>query len=250
VFAGIGFVLNLLHGLATGGPGPAVVMALVSVAGVIAHQLVTATIHRQPRPAGRRLERAAARRLARARRAAIRHAVVDLTGSGGASLLYVPGRYQTRRRHLIPATVTGLPVAPLDDWDRALAALTSPGHPPAGAGPAGSMTEPDQDESTGTTGRIALLDPAPPVIPDPSSPAGTDGSTPPPSSPSGSGRPIDPHARRRLTPAQALDAARHLARAHGRPVTAEQLRKALRIAPDRARRLRDQVNGDLYGNPS
>jgi hypothetical protein len=42
VFAGFGAALNFAHGLAAYGPVAGVVMALVSVAGVTAHQLVTA----------------------------------------------------------------------------------------------------------------------------------------------------------------------------------------------------------------
>jgi hypothetical protein len=223
VFAAVGAGLNAAHGLGRGAV-TAVVMAVVSIAGVVAHQLVTAAPRRsRAERAVRRLDRLAARRVAHARRAATRGAVVDLAGDGTASLVYVAGRYVPRRGRLEPATVPGLPVAPLDDWDAALDALTA-------CGPVGSA-DPITDADQHGSGGVAVADPPPPAPPRPRA-----------------ARRIDPAARRKLTPDEARAAARRLARKQGRPVTAEQLRTALRIAPATARTLRDEVNRELYGD--
>jgi hypothetical protein len=100
VFAAVAAVLNFTHGVTAppAGPGPhgagvGLVMALVSVAGVLAHQLITAG----PRQA--RIHRAAARRELAARRAAVRHAVAGLDGNGHARLIYEPGTLTLTRRH-------------------------------------------------------------------------------------------------------------------------------------------------------
>ncbi len=233
VFAAVGFGLNFAHGLTSGGLLTGVVMAVVSVAGVIAHQLVTAGPRRaRGDRAARRLDRLARRRVHRARRAAARTAVVNLAADGTATLLYAPGRYQPHRRRLRPATVPGLP--PVDDWDRALADLT--GHGPISSDPirlidpADPIRLTDQHESDGppTGGGVALADP-PPI---------------PPGAPSPTAKPQ--RRPQRLTAGQARTAARRLARRHGKPVTADQLRQALHIAPKAARELRDQINAELY----
>lgn len=59
-------------------------------------------------------------------------------------------------------------------------------------------------------------------------------------------RPIDPQARRTQPATAELTRAREIARTAGRPVTAEQLRVALRVGKVRARELRDVVNAELY----
>ena len=77
-FAGVGAALNFLHGL-TISIGAGVVMALVSVAGVAAHQFITAGPRRSRAERDQaRIHRAAARRELAARRAAVRHAVAGL----------------------------------------------------------------------------------------------------------------------------------------------------------------------------
>lgn len=50
----------------------------------------------------------------------------------------------------------------------------------------------------------------------------------------------------RVSELDMLAAARRIARAHGRPVSDTRLCAALGITPDTARRLRDQVNAELY----
>lgn len=99
VFAGFGAALNFAHGLADYGPVAGVVMALVSVAGVTAHQLVTAGPRRDraDREAAR-IARAVARRERSARRAAVRRAPVDLDADGTARLVFEPGAVTPGRR--------------------------------------------------------------------------------------------------------------------------------------------------------
>jgi hypothetical protein len=166
VFAAMAAALNFAHGLASAGHQltTAVVMALVSVAGVVAHQLVTAGPRRSraDRDAAR-LTRAAARRAVAVRAAAVRHAVAELDEHGAARLVYRPGLVTvTRQGRLAPAIVPGLPVTPADpagiDWDTELADLTAapdadtsvtgPAQPPGGGGgvavadPPGSTASP------------------------------------------------------------------------------------------------------------
>ncbi|QFZ17554.1 DUF2637 domain-containing protein [Saccharothrix syringae] len=119
VFAAVAGGLNYVHG-ATVAHG--VVMALVSVGGVVVHQLVTAAPARRRSRAERdaaRLERQAARRVLAVRRAALRQAVAELAADGTATLVHRPGTVALRRRagrtRLVPATVPGLPVAPVAD---------------------------------------------------------------------------------------------------------------------------------------
>jgi hypothetical protein len=103
VFAAFGAALNFLHGMAPGTPhhglAVAVSMALISVAGVTAHQLVIAG-PRRPRAerARARLERVIARRKQAARKAAARHARVRLDEDGGAELVYQPGTARLKHR--------------------------------------------------------------------------------------------------------------------------------------------------------
>jgi len=98
VFAGFGAVLNFLHGLEMGGPVVGVVMALVSVAGVVAHQLVTAGPRRsRAQRDDVRIDRAAARRERRARKAALRGTTADMDSRGRARLVYSSGPARLER---------------------------------------------------------------------------------------------------------------------------------------------------------
>ncbi|RDI20330.1 hypothetical protein [Lentzea flaviverrucosa] len=132
VFAAVAAALNFTHGLdvENGGVGHGVVMALVSVGGVVVHQLVHANPLRTRRtPAERaalKVERDAHRRLQRVRRAAVRQAAAQVAADGTATLLYRPGTFTLRGRfgrlRLAPATVPGLPVdAPGDELREGLA---------------------------------------------------------------------------------------------------------------------------------
>ncbi|WP_235826265.1 hypothetical protein [Candidatus Frankia alpina] len=231
----MGAGLNLAHGMSGGGGVVrGVVMAVVSVAGVVAHQLVTAAPPRLSRSgrSARRLARQAERRVVRARRSASRSAVVALAADGTARLVYAPGRYLPRRRRLVAAPEP----APLDGWDAALADLLASPAEPNGPDPINGA---DQGGPDGGSGGVAVAERP--------SPAPT---TPPRPAPKvRQARPvIDPKARVKLTDAEALKAARRLAREHGAPVTAELVRTSLRVGPVRACQLRDQVNREVYGS--
>jgi hypothetical protein len=89
LFAAYGAALNFLHGLSKGGVLTGVSMALISVAGVTAHQLITAGPRRSRSEREQaRIDRAVARRERAARRAAVRSASVQLDGSGHARLVF------------------------------------------------------------------------------------------------------------------------------------------------------------------
>lgn len=94
IFAGVGAVLNFIHGFtpfagAVRGIGTGIVMALVSVAGVVAHQLITAGPRRSRAERSRaRSERAAARRERAISRAAHRTAAAVLDADGNARLTH------------------------------------------------------------------------------------------------------------------------------------------------------------------
>lgn len=99
VFALIGATLNFVHGVAVANPATGALMAVVSVAGVTAHQLVTAGPRRsRAERAAARLERAVRRREMTARRAAVRRAVAELDEDGNAYLVYEPGTVRLSRR--------------------------------------------------------------------------------------------------------------------------------------------------------
>ena len=155
VFAAVGAALNFAHGMTAppAGPGPhgpvpGVVFAVVSVAGVTVHQLVTAGPRRSR--AGRdaaRIARAAARRELAARRAALRAAVADVDEHGHARLVYQPGAAVPGRRfgrtRPGPAPDGGhalTPAGPSCPWPRPVpvlpaAPLAAPGRPAPQAAP-------------------------------------------------------------------------------------------------------------------
>ncbi|MBE1502674.1 hypothetical protein H4696_009774 [Amycolatopsis lexingtonensis] len=130
VFAAVGFAIAVIRGMTDprgGGFNLGVVMGLVSVAGVAAHQLVSAAPRRSPAErAARKVARqelaesraalatrkVAAARVDKARRAAIAAAVAEVDTDGTARLVFAPGRYTLRRGKLLPAAVPGLPVDP------------------------------------------------------------------------------------------------------------------------------------------
>ncbi len=131
------------------------------------------------------------------------------------------------------------------DWDTELTHIDllagGPVEPALNIDPAAdSTTEADQhahdDESTSTSGGVALADRPGPVDPASARTAARRGA------------PIDPQARRKRTPAQTLTAARRIARKNGKPVSGEQLRTALGIGAKTARELRDRVNAELFGS--
>jgi hypothetical protein len=183
IFAAVGAALNFLHGTAPATPHHglvvAVSMALVSVAGVTAHQLVIAGPRRSR--AERELDmfrREAERRQAAARKAAARMALVDVDEHGHADLVYEPGTYRlTRTRRLAapkgrPAGRAGLPPQQFygPRADRELAARPfQPAAPPAPAGypeaarnpgalPAGPAGQPATAATASATAGTGLRD--------------------------------------------------------------------------------------------
>ncbi|MFJ8963675.1 hypothetical protein ACIRG5_30225 [Lentzea sp. NPDC102401] len=176
VFAAVAAALNFTHGLDVpgGGIGHGVVMALVSVGGVVVHQLVHANPLRTRRtPAERaaaKLTRDAQRRLHKVRRAAVRQAAAQVGADGTATLLYRPGTFVLRggvgRPRLSPATVAGLPVNPPGDEVREglaeevaayLAALPAPDVTAAGktSNPSGRGQTPAQAPAVQVPAEIA-----------------------------------------------------------------------------------------------
>ncbi|MET7990527.1 hypothetical protein ABZU76_06415 [Amycolatopsis sp. NPDC005232] len=99
LFAGTGAALNALHGFNRGWD-VAVVMGIVSISGVVAHQIAVAAPPRSraERDAAR-IARQAARKVAKVRTVAVRHAVAEIDRDGAARLVFAPGRYTLTRRH-------------------------------------------------------------------------------------------------------------------------------------------------------
>lgn len=229
VFAALSAGLNFLHGLERGWSA-GVVMAVVAVSGIVAHQLTLATPPRSAAErAAARIARREVRKVARIRRAAVRQAVAEITNDGTARLVYAPGRYvltrSTRWRLGRPALVAAIEPStpgeldPLDwdgglpDLDRELAELLAADRPSIEAdsvldhGTVATLDqESDQQKSSPDRGRIG-------------------GRT---------GRTIDQLRTE-------LDAA--IEAGHVDPTSAESIRKALRCAPKYARRLRDEHRG-------
>jgi hypothetical protein len=105
VFAAYGAALNFSHGVtpehgALRGIAVGVVMALVSVAGVTAHQLITAGPRRsRAERAAARTDRVIARRERAIRHAALKNATAFLAADGDAHLMIKPGIVHLTRRH-------------------------------------------------------------------------------------------------------------------------------------------------------
>lgn len=238
-FATVAAMLNVLHGL-TRGADAAVVMAVASVAGVMAHQLVTAAPRRsRAERDATRLARREDRKVATVRGAAVRAAVAEIDQNGTARLVFAPGRYRLtsrwRRGRLVAAAVSGLPVTPALDtrWDaldRELADL---------------LTDPDQGPGRGPVG---TLDPdAGSTLPPIDRPGEQRKSTRPAEADRRSDRAIRrSRTRRNARQARSLDDLRAALRARIEAdpdsidlTSAESIRRALRCSPARARQLRD-----------
>jgi type II secretory pathway pseudopilin PulG len=169
VFAAEGAALNFAHGMTAPvgglhpGPGVGAVMAVVSVAGVTAHQLVTAGPRRsRAEKQAARLARARERREVRARRDAIRRATAVLEADGNVRLVCQPrpatGRRGwaarlTRRDRIPHAGLTLLPPGPSCPWPRpAPVILPAPAPARAGGVPDGrTRTAPARRTAPGST---------------------------------------------------------------------------------------------------
>lgn len=239
VFAATAAGLNFLHGRTGGGWSSGLVMAVVSIAGVAAHQLVTSGARRS------RAERDTARAATRVRRharryerAALHGAVAQITTSGAVALLVSPGVYRLGRRgRLERASVPGLPVtSTTDDLDHELAALL------ADHGQIDRPPTTPPGPSIG--GPVATLDPPPTPTgsaPDPS---------PHRSAPDRRGEQHESTPDRRIVPGRAarsidqlraeLTAAWQADPTAVDPTSAESIRRALHCSPRSARRLRDE----------
>lgn len=263
VFAAVAFVLNALHGLVRTWIAGSV-MGVASVAGVGAHQLVTAAPRRgRAERDTARTARQAARKAARVRAAALRAAVAEIGPDGTARLLFTPGRYRLRSwwwgitRRLDTAIVPGLPVPPALDatWDaldHELAdLLANPNHPRRGpeTGPAGQDSATDVGVAGGP---VDTLDrpadpPADPITDQPES------------RPAPTGRQKGNRGRKQVNDrgqtggrqtrsidqlwAQ-LQTAIQADPASIDATSAESIRRALRCSPGRARQLRDRCARD------
>jgi hypothetical protein len=157
-FALAGCGMNALHGYTTGGIQSAIVMAVVSVAGVLAHQLVVAAPRRSPAERAKaKLIRQQLRKLNRAAARAAKHAPVQVDPDGTVRLIHRTGYYDVgtfsrlfvnprgeggkspkrgvARRLATPATPATLPPGegPQTDLDRELQGLleAEKGGPPS-----------------------------------------------------------------------------------------------------------------------
>lgn len=157
VFGTLAFVTNAVHGLARGFDA-GLIMGVVSVAGVIAHQLAIAT---PPRPAAQRaadkLAAAAAAKTNAAARAALKSATAQVDAAGNARLTYAPGTYEIRRSRLVAVEADPDVPGPPDAMDVALAALLNPDRP-APRGDGGSVLGSDGGVATAEAPRDDTTD--------------------------------------------------------------------------------------------
>ncbi|OXM74545.1 MULTISPECIES: hypothetical protein [Amycolatopsis] len=222
VFGAVAFGINFTHGLTTAWDH-GVVMGTASIAGVVAHQLTLATAPKsgqQRREA--RIERAAARKVARIRKAAVKRAVAEIEADGSARLLYAPGRYTLTRRGLKPATVPGLPVAESTDWDRELADLLATTGAATATGVTPSIEGEQEPGDSIEGGSVATLDHGPDLHE---------------SSPD---RPVIDRKPGRSMEQLRAELAAAIEAGTVNPRSAESIRKTLRVSAARARQLRDE----------
>jgi hypothetical protein len=154
VFAGIGAALNFAHAMTAppgghaAGPVTGVVYAVVSVAGVTVHQMVTAGPRRSHAERHQaRADRAGRRRESAARRAALRDAVAALDEHGNATLVFEPGMAEvarhwgrTRLMLLTPAGPRLAASGPSCPWPAPVPVLTPVPDAAAGVSAAAQVT--------------------------------------------------------------------------------------------------------------
>lgn len=247
-FATVAAGLNFLHGLAgDADPLAGVVMAVASVAGVMAHQLVTAAPRRSK--AGRdtaRIERQAAAKAAQVRRAAVHASVAEIDQDGTARLLFTPGCYRLTRSWLTPwrpgrlgsIALAGLPVTPAletgwDALDQELADLINGTPSEAGWSADGAVATLDRDGEHSSDQHEST-----------------------PDSHLATGRPVARKSSPRRTRKSGRSIEELRAELHARieadpgsidPTSAESIRRALRCAPKYARQLRDTYQAGTEG---
>ncbi|WP_410640684.1 hypothetical protein [Amycolatopsis sp. lyj-346] len=168
VFGTLAFGTNAVHGLARGWDAM-VIMGVVSVAGVIAHQLAIADPPRSR--AQRAADKLAAAQVAKtnaAARAALKMATAQIDADGNARLTFAPGTYQVKRRRLIAVTPDLDVPGPPDALDAAIANLLDSSGPTTGPD-----RHSDGEPDTQPGGGVATADkPAGPV--DDTTPASPD----------------------------------------------------------------------------
>ena len=159
MFAAIAASLNFSHGLNLS-PRAGVVMALVSVAGVLAHQFITAGPRRSRAERHQaRIDRAVARRELAVRRAAVRDADAVLDEDGRAHLIYQPGVVTLTRRHGRRLITTPPPVriGPEPRTDEQTPGRTDRAGPDPGTGGSAGCRDPGAAASAGRAAFVAEL---------------------------------------------------------------------------------------------
>ncbi|MEU0793779.1 hypothetical protein ABZ342_27220 [Amycolatopsis sp. NPDC005961] len=148
VFGALAFGTNAVHGLARGWDAM-VIMGVVSVAGVIAHQLAIADPPRSR--AQRAADKLAAAQVAKtnaAARAALKMATAQIDADGNARLTFAPGTYKVKRGRLIPVTPDPDVPGPPDALDAAIANLLDSSGPATGPDRHGDA-KPDTETGSG-----------------------------------------------------------------------------------------------------
>lgn len=260
-FAAIGASLNFLDGV-TREPsdvGHGIVMAVVSVAGVVAHQLVSASPRRSRAERDHlKVARHAAKKITAARKAVIDHSITKVDQTGDVVLVFSAGNYNLTKRKLAPiAPDQPATDIPLSEVDRELAETVEKWRQES---PTGTPT----DGSTLTPTAPSTLTPiaTPPIDPDSrgdqqqSTPTDRtsrpDQSTPSRGDGRGRGRVrgrAGQSARggpdRQARSIDQLKAELKAAVEAGEvdPTSAESIRKGLNVGQSRARELRDTYSG-------
>lgn len=231
-FGAIAFTLNLVHGLdAEWSYG--VVMGVVAVSGVIAHQLTVAAPPRsRAERAEARVARQVDRKVARARRQAIKAAPVEIDADGTARLVFEPGVYRVGRERKAGLSREGDVLdrpGSRDVMDAELAALIDAeiAREVAAESTPGGVDESDEGAPGGG---VATLDrPGPESTP-----------TPQTSSGNAARRPVRLGGRQsRSMDELRAELARLVQAGEVDPTSAESIRKGLRCAKGAARTLRD-----------
>lgn len=214
--------LNAMKGITVGWDA-SVVMGVVSIAGVLLHQM---TVAGQPRSKAERAEaviaRQAARKVEKAREAAIADAAVEITADGTARLVFEPGVYRLGRDRGPRLRPTVNPLdrpGPRDVMDDEIAALIA----------AETARAEQRDDPEG--GGVATLDrPAPQSSPTPQSSSGNT---------SRRGVRLGGRQSRSMDQLRA-ELTRLVQAGQVDPSSAESIRKGLRCAKSVARSLRDE----------
>jgi hypothetical protein len=244
-FAAVGAALNFIHGVtpAAGqvrGAGTGAVMALVSIAGVAAHQIVTAGPRRSraERDAAL-LERLRMRRERRIQRVAVRRAAVELDADGNARLVHLPGIVTLTRRHGRAQLAVAPGPSPLtSSWPRPV---------PVFAAPAAASRISPGSASGDASGTALEVHPATPLRVHPAgAPKGASGMHPalalsrPKAALAADGRRPPRRGRRGVTEA---DAEEHFKDelAAGQIPSARRIARELHLRQDRAGELRSQM---------